>query len=272
MVVTDTLPTAATFAGASPGCTYAAGRVTCQAGDMLPGSWYGFLINVGVPMTITNGTVVTNVVTAATRTQLLTATSVLTASEPTTWLQAAGSPTDLAITKVVTPAQVVAGGGAPITYTLTVTNNGPAPATAVQVTDLFPQPLQLLAIRTSLPVTQAQCSSGGVCDLGSLAVGQAAVITLVMQAPANAAARRLHQHGLCRQPGSRYQPRPTTAQACRRYDRAAGDPPGAQDCDAQSRRRRGRAVVRDLCHQHGSVQRHQRDGRPTRCPAALCRR
>ncbi len=155
---------------------------------MLPGSWYGFLINVGVPTTITSGTVVTNVVTAATRTQLLTATSVLTASEPTTWLQAAGSPTDLAITKTVTPAQVVAGAGAPITYTLTVTNNGPAPATAVQVTDLFPQPFQLLAIRTSLPVTQAQCSSSGVCDLGSLAVGQAAVVTVVMQAPADAAA------------------------------------------------------------------------------------
>ena len=188
VVVTDTLPTAATFAGASPGCTYAAGRVTCQAGDMLPGSWYGFLINVGVPMTITSGTVVTNVVTAATRTQLITGTSVLTASEPTTWLQAAGSPTDLAITKVVIPAQVVAGGGTPITYTLTVTNNGPAPATAVQVTDLFPQPFQLLTIRTSLPLTQAQCSSGGVCDLGSLANGQAATITLVMQAPANTAA------------------------------------------------------------------------------------
>ena len=138
-------------------------------------------------MTITSGTVVTNVVTAATRTQLLTGTSVLTASEPTTWLQAAGSPTDLAITKVVTPAQVVAGGGAPITYTLTVTNNGPAPATAVQVTDLFPQPFQLLTIRTSLPLTQAQCSSGGVCDLGALANGQAATITLVMQAPANTA-------------------------------------------------------------------------------------
>lgn len=187
VVVTDTLPAAASFEGASPGCSYAAGRVTCQAGDMLPGSTYSFLINVAVPATITNGTVVTNVVTAATRTLLLTGTSVLTASEPTTWLQAAGSPTDLALTKVVAPAQVVAGGGAPITYTLTVTNNGPAPATAVQVTDLFPQAFQLLAIRTSLPVTQAQCSSGGVCDLGAMASGQAATVTLVMQAPAGTA-------------------------------------------------------------------------------------
>ncbi|MFN8465060.1 MAG: hypothetical protein U0X20_05890 [Caldilineaceae bacterium] len=187
VVVTDTLPAAASFESASPGCSYAGGRVTCQAGDMLPGSAYSFLINVAVPVTITNGTVVTNVATAATRTQLLTGTSVLTASEPTTWLQAAGSPTDLALTKVVTPVQVTAGGGAPITYTLTVTNNGPAPASAVQVTDLFPQAFQLLAIRASLPLTQAQCSSGGVCDLGALASGQAATITLVMQAPPNTA-------------------------------------------------------------------------------------
>ena len=259
VVLTDTLPAAAIFEGASPGCTYAAGRVTCQAGDMLPGSWYGFLINVAVPNTITNGTVVTNVVAVATTTQILTASSVLSDSEATTWLQAIGSPTDLAIAKTVVPTQVVAGTGAPITYTLVVTNNGPAPAVAVQVTDLFPQPFQLLSIDAGRPVTQAQCSRGGVCDLGSLAAGQSTVISLVMQAPANVAGGVYTNTAFAGSLGGGYQPgqQQRERRAC---SRAAGGTAGEQGGCAQSRHCRARAVVRGLCHQHGALVRPQRDG------------
>ncbi len=188
VVVTDTLPAAAEFEGASPGCAYAAGKVSCVAGDMLPGSWFGFLINVRVPDTIVSGTVVTNVVAVGTTTAIITASSVLSASAATTWLQTVGSPTDLAIGKRVAPAQVIAGSGAPITYTLVITNQGPAPATAVQVSDLYPRAFSLVSIQSSRGVTESQCSNGGVCDLGALAVGEVATVTLVMLAPANVAA------------------------------------------------------------------------------------
>ena len=188
VVVTDTLPPGAIFEGASPGCTHLNDMVSCVAGDMLPGTRFSFLINVRVPEGVASGTTVTNNVVISTSTQILTGTSVLTDSEPTTWVQAVGNPTDLAISKAVAGSPSVAGSGAPITFTLTVTNNGNAPATAVQVSDFFPPQLQLLSIAAGRPLTQAQCSNGGVCDLGDLAVGQSAVVTLVMVAPAGTSA------------------------------------------------------------------------------------
>ncbi len=185
VVVTDTLPPHVTFEGASPGCSYAAGRVTCAAGDMAPGTWFGFLINVRVPVTITDGTRVTNTVAVTTTTPVLTASSTLSATAQTTFSQTVGSPTDLAITKVVMPAQVTAGlaNGNVITYTLRVTNTGLAPATAVQVADFYPPQFTLVSATTSRPITQAQCSDGGVCDLGEFAIGASAIITMVFEAP-----------------------------------------------------------------------------------------
>ena len=80
VVITDTLPPHVTFEGASPGCSYDTGMVTCAAGDMAPGTWFGFLINVRVPNTITDGTRVTNTVSMTTSTDVLTASSTLSAS------------------------------------------------------------------------------------------------------------------------------------------------------------------------------------------------
>lgn len=189
VVITDILPAHVIFEGASPGCTYAAGRVTCAAGDLVPGEWFGVLINVRVPVTITDGTRVTNTATITTSTSVL-AGSVLTATEPTLLLQAVNNPTDLAIAKRVTPGSVTAGlsGGNLVTYTLNITNTGLATTTAVQVTDFYPQHFSLLSATTSLPAQRAQCSNGGVCAIDELGIGEAAVITLTFSVPANVAA------------------------------------------------------------------------------------
>ncbi|HHW84988.1 MAG TPA: DUF11 domain-containing protein, partial [Chloroflexi bacterium] len=186
VVITDILPAHVIFEGASPGCTYASGRVTCAAGDLVPGEWFGVLINVRVPTTITDGTRVTNTATITTSTSVQ-ADSVLTATEPTLLRQAVNNPTDLAIAKRVTPASVTAGlsGGNLVTYTLHVTNTGVATTTAVQVTDLYPQNFTLLSATTSLPITRAQCSNGGVCAIDELGIGASAVITLVFSVPAS---------------------------------------------------------------------------------------
>jgi uncharacterized repeat protein (TIGR01451 family)/fimbrial isopeptide formation D2 family protein len=186
VVITDILPAHVIFEGASPGCTYANGRVTCSAGDLVPGEWFGVLINVRVPTTITDGTRVTNTATITTSTNVL-AGSVLTATEPTLLRQAINNPTDLTISKRVTPASVTAGlsGGNRVTYTINITNTGVATTTAVQVTDFYPQNFTLLSATTSLPITRAQCSNGGVCVIDELGIGASAVITLVFSVPAS---------------------------------------------------------------------------------------
>ena len=85
--------------------------------------------------------------------------------------------TDLSITKAGVPNPVLPGN--PLTYTLTVTNNGPEAATSVVVADTLP---------ASLTFISCNASGGGVCggsgnavSVGypSLAVGASSVITIV---------------------------------------------------------------------------------------------
>ena len=92
---------------------------------------------------------------------------------------ASGS-TDLALTKTG-PTSVVAGSS--ITYTLTVTNNGPSPATGVMVRDPLPGSVTLVSATPS----QGTCSGTTTvtCSLGSLAYLASATVTLVVQ-PAGA--------------------------------------------------------------------------------------
>jgi len=82
---------------------------------------------------------------------------------------------DLSISQVSTPAPVQA--GSPLTYTLTIVNNGPSVATGVQVQDLLPE---VVAIQSSA-ASQGLCNEkDGVvdCDLGVLKVGNEARVTI----------------------------------------------------------------------------------------------
>ncbi|MGH9838433.1 MAG: LamG-like jellyroll fold domain-containing protein [Blastocatellia bacterium] len=88
-----------------------------------------------------------------------------------------GTGADLAITKVVAPNPVLAGSN--VTYTITVTNNGPGAAANVTVTDNLP---------ASTTFVSCSATGGGVCGgsgnnrtvtFTSLAAGASATITLV---------------------------------------------------------------------------------------------
>ena len=82
---------------------------------------------------------------------------------------------DLAITKTATPNPVEA--GAELTYTLTVTNNGPNTATDVEVIDDLPLQLTLV----SATPDQGTCTQTDPvdCDLGTILSGGTAEITIV---------------------------------------------------------------------------------------------
>lgn len=83
---------------------------------------------------------------------------------------------DLSVTKTASPnpGQV----GVPLSYRIIATNNGPAAATNVIVTDALPAGLTFVSATT----TQGNCNGTATvnCNLGSLAVGGSAIVTIVV--------------------------------------------------------------------------------------------
>ena len=81
---------------------------------------------------------------------------------------------DLSITKTASPnpGQV----GVPLSYRIVTTNNGPAGATNVTITDTLPAGVTFI----SSSATQGACSGTATvtCNVGSLAVGASAVVTI----------------------------------------------------------------------------------------------
>ncbi len=183
VIVTDTLPSQVSVEGASPECTSSGGVVTCILGSMLPESSRDLLVNVRVADDVISGTVGTNTATVTTSTPVDTGNSVLSDSETTTYLQKTGQPTDLQIDKSVAPTTAVAGSGR-FTYTLTVANNGPAPASAVQVVDALPPEFMFVSATAS---SGSVCNAGVTCDLGEMAVGDEVTITIVAAVPSDVA-------------------------------------------------------------------------------------
>ncbi len=190
-VVTDTLPTVLTVLGVSPECTFSnAGSpstVSCAVGSFPAGTSRDFLVNVQVASDVVSNTVGVNTAGITTTTPIDTANSTLLTTQNTTYLQTSGLPTDLRLTKSASPASVIAGGGQ-VTFTLNVTNAGPSPASAVQVVDAFPAAFTLVRATTSKDTSVSLCSTGGTCDLGEMAVGASAIITLVYTVPAGVSA------------------------------------------------------------------------------------
>ena len=91
-------------------------------------------------------------------------------------LVAGANSADLAIVKTAAPNPVT--DGTPLTYTLSVTNNGPASATNVTVTDTLPSVVAYLSSNT----TQGSCSEAGgtvTCLLGTMANAGTATITIL---------------------------------------------------------------------------------------------
>ena len=86
-------------------------------------------------------------------------------------------PTDLSVTKVDSSDPSRA--GRDLTYTLTVTNNGPNPATGVTATDTLPSGLTA----RSSTASQGTCSGTATvtCALGDLASGASATVTIVIR-------------------------------------------------------------------------------------------
>lgn len=175
VIITDTLPADVSFVSAAPGCLPAGGDVICTVGTLPAGTSASFLIAVNAAQSLLPGDVLTNIVTATTSTPDPTPINTDTV---TTTVAGFGTVADLGLTKSG-PATVIA--GEQITYTLTVTNGGPAAATNVQLLDLLPAGTSALRVSVDNPdFGDAFCSLAGVCALGTVYVTTTATITLVL--------------------------------------------------------------------------------------------
>lgn len=116
---------------------------------------------------------------------LLAALLLATASLTVPQRLAAGEPTEPAEADIIlsqsTEAETVAAGGQ-LTYTITVTNNGPADATEVVVTDTLPANTTLVASEGCVEDPSAEPD----CTLGTLAAGVMSSFTLTVDVPQDA--------------------------------------------------------------------------------------
>jgi uncharacterized repeat protein (TIGR01451 family) len=177
--MTDTLPSSLLFRSitepAGFDCTTPAvgtsGTITCTAATLANGASAAFTLVVEVD--------------ASTGTITNTASASSDATDPnggnsggTAPGVVAGPPqADLELTK--TTGSTVATPGSTVIYTITVTNNGPSPATSVVVTDDLPAGLALVSATPS----QGTCNAADPvsCSLGTILNGASATITLTTE-------------------------------------------------------------------------------------------
>ena len=184
---TDTIPTGTTFvsfaipAGWNCGATVppvgGTGTISCSIASLATSATANFPLVVKVSLGDTPGTIISN--TANINVPCSSVTDPNCANNSATTNVTVASPTqaDVAITKTASPEPVDQGTN--LTYTLQVTNNGPALAVNVNVSDPLPSEVTFASVST----TQGTCTYTAAtttvdCALGNVSVGGLVLITI----------------------------------------------------------------------------------------------
>ncbi len=178
VVIDDTLPAGTTFESADPGCTpsgTATVVVRCAIGNLATGASATRLITVRVPVALGTTALTNTAVVGGNEGDLVPSNNTDTA------ITQVGPAADLDVKKTG-PATVGAGGT--LTWTIVVTNKGPSPATDVKLSDPVPAGTTLVGVATSMGTCQgAPGASSVTCDLGAMAVNDAAQVTVTVSVP-----------------------------------------------------------------------------------------
>jgi uncharacterized repeat protein (TIGR01451 family) len=160
-----------------PGIVGAAYNQTLTAsGSTAP---YTFTVGGVLPagLTLTTGGVLSGTPTAdGTNSFTVTVTSATGCATTKSYSLVVITQADLALSMTALPAPVFVGSN--LTYTLTITNMGPSAASAVTVTDVLP-------VNSTFVSASSGCTASNgvvVCDVGALASGGSAALTIVVNA------------------------------------------------------------------------------------------
>ena len=167
----DTLPPGVSFVSSTPGsptCAESGGVITCTLGALATNTSSTVTILVNVPPTTTHGTILTN-------TAIVTATAFdpNAANNSSTATTTVSAGADLAVAKSDSPDPVLA--GTDLTYTLTVTNHGPATSTGAVLTDTLPVGVTFVS---STPPSCEDSVGTVTCDLGALGTGETTTVAI----------------------------------------------------------------------------------------------
>jgi uncharacterized repeat protein (TIGR01451 family) len=166
VALTDTLPSGVNFVSA-PGCS-GTGPVVCNLAPLASSASATITITV-TPQLAVAGTTITNTVSVTNSNETDPNTSNNTATQTTTVTAA-----NLAITKSDSPDPVLVTSN--LTYTLTVTNNGPSAATGVTITDTLPANVDFVSASPNCTGTTLI-----TCNLGTIGNGVSTSVTIVVK-------------------------------------------------------------------------------------------
>jgi uncharacterized repeat protein (TIGR01451 family) len=179
VLVTDVLPAGLTFdaAASSAGCAVAGQTVTCPAGDLAVEQTAEVVIAAAADPSLAAGTVLTDEASVS---------AVEPDPDPEDNAQAETTTVArrvaLDVTKTVTPDPAVA--GSDVTWTVTVTNDGPSDAGDVVISDTLPDGTTL---RAASPIT---CNAAGAvltCPVGAVPAGGAVEVVVLARVAAELA-------------------------------------------------------------------------------------
>ncbi len=173
VVLADTLPAGVAFQSASPGCTQAAGVVTCILGDLAASDFAQVEIAVVAPAspgTITNSVEVTGDQADAYPDDNTTSIDI----------EVVAPSADLSIYQFDSADPV--GTGDSVTYTVTVGNGGPLDATNVTMTDTLPTGSTFVS---ATPTSGSCGEAAGIvtCGLGTVAYFDSVDVDVTVTAP-----------------------------------------------------------------------------------------
>lgn len=154
--------------------TGAAGTVNCTIASLAAGASATFDLRVRLATGTPVGTTLSNTVSVTSATPDPDPTN-NTDTEPT--LVVGPATADLLIVKTDAPDPQAA--GAPVSYTFTITNNGPAAATNVTVTDTLPAGTALVTASSGCSVASGTLS----CLVGTLAPGASTAVGVTLSTP-----------------------------------------------------------------------------------------
>lgn len=168
VMIHDSLPAGLDFLDAPSQCTNENGTITCDVGTIASGDSASVTIKARTTATVA-GKVVGNLATVSGDDLDLNPNN----NQASATIRVKPL-VDLRLTKVASNPTPDAGG--PVSYTLTLVNNGPSPATGVTITDHLPSALTFES--STGPGSCSAATQTVTCHLGTVEAGAAAVVVI----------------------------------------------------------------------------------------------